>query len=61
MYTAIGTHLDIMYTMNKLCSFNSNPDMAHWNATKRVLRYLILGLPDYTGARRVMISVGDTH
>jgi len=23
--------------------------------------YNLLGLPDYAGARRVMISVGDTH
>ena len=40
MYAAIGMRPDIAYTMNKLCSFNNNPDLAHWTAAKRVLRYL---------------------
>ena len=40
MYAAIGTRPDIAYAVNKLCSFNSNPDLVHWTAAKRVLRYL---------------------
>ena len=40
MYTTIGTWPDIAYAMNKLCSFNVNPDLVHWGATKRVLKYL---------------------
>ena len=28
---------------------------------KRTWEQDVLGLPDYAGARRVMISVGDTH
>ena len=40
MYATIGTRPDIAYAVNKLCSFNSNPDLAHWAAAKRVLRYL---------------------
>jgi hypothetical protein len=40
MYAAIGTRPDIAYVVNKLCSFNNNPGMAHWSAAKRVLRYL---------------------
>ena len=40
MYAAIGTRPDIAYAVNKLCSFNNNPDLAHWTAAKRVLRYL---------------------
>ena len=40
MYAAIGTRPDIAYAVNKLCSFNNNPGMAHWSAAKRVLRYL---------------------
>jgi hypothetical protein len=38
MYATIGTCPDIAYATNKLCSFNNNPDMAHWAAAKRVLR-----------------------
>ena len=26
--------------VNKLCSFTSNPDLEHWTAVKRILRYL---------------------
>ena len=40
MYAAIGTRPDIAYAVNKLCSFNSNLDLVHWTAAKRVLRYL---------------------
>jgi hypothetical protein len=40
MYATIGTCPDIAYATNKLCSFNNNPDMAHWAAAKRVLQYL---------------------
>ena len=40
MYATIGTHPDIAYTVNKLCSFNNNPDLAHWTAAKCVLCYL---------------------
>ena len=40
MYTAIGTRPNIAYVVNKLCSFNNNPDMIHWTAAKRILRYL---------------------
>ena len=40
MYAAIGTCPDIVYAVNKLCSFNNNPDLAHWTAAKRILRYI---------------------
>ena len=40
MYAAIGTRPNIVYAMNKLCSFNNNPDLAHWTTAKCVLRYL---------------------
>ena len=40
MYAAIGTHPNITYAVNKLCSFTSNPDPEHWTAAKRILRYL---------------------
>ena len=40
MYAVIGTRPDITYAVNKLCSFTSNPDLEHWTAAKRILRYL---------------------
>ena len=40
MYTTIGTHPDIIYAVNKLCSFNQNPDLVHWITAKHVLCYL---------------------
>ena len=40
MYATIRTRPKIAYTVNKLCSFNSNPDLVHWTAAKRVLCYL---------------------
>jgi hypothetical protein len=40
MYAAIGTRPDIAYAVNKLCSFNHDPDLVHWTAAKRILRYL---------------------
>jgi hypothetical protein len=47
MYAVIGTRPDIAYAVNKLCSFNNNPGMAHWSAAKRVLQYL-KGTKDYS-------------
>ena len=40
MYATIGTCPDIIYAVNKLCSFNQNPDLVHWTAAKRILHYL---------------------
>jgi hypothetical protein len=40
IYAVIGTRPDIAYAVNKLCSLNNNPGMAHWSAAKRVLWYL---------------------
>lgn len=40
LYAAQVTRPDICYAVNKLSQFNQNPGMAHWNAAKRVLRYL---------------------
>ena len=40
MYAAIGTHPDITYAVNKLCSFNQNPDLVHWTTAKCILCYL---------------------
>lgn len=40
MYLAIGTRPDIAYAVGKLAQFNSNPGPIHWEAVKRVFRYL---------------------
>lgn len=40
MYASIATRPDITYAVNRLASFTSNPQLEHWTAAKRVLRYL---------------------
>jgi len=40
LYLAIATRPDIAYIIGVLCRFVENPGMAHWDAAKRVLRYL---------------------
>lgn len=40
MYAAQLTRPDIAHAVGVLSSFNSNPGQQHWNAAKRVLRYL---------------------
>lgn len=40
MYAAQLTRPDICFAVSMLSRFNHNPSMAHWNAVKRVLRYM---------------------
>jgi len=40
MYAAIATRPDIAYAVNRLASYTANPEMSHWTAAKRILRYL---------------------
>ena len=40
LYLAIATRPDISYAIGVLCRFVENPGRPHWDATKRVLRYL---------------------
>ena len=40
MYAAIATRPDIAYMVSQLASFTANPNLGHWTAAKRVLRYL---------------------
>ena len=40
MYAVIGTRLDIAYTVSYLARFMANPGHAHWEAVKRVIKYL---------------------
>lgn len=40
MYTAIRSRADIAYTISFLAHFMQNPRNVHWEAVKRVIRYL---------------------
>ena len=40
MYVVIATRPDIAYAVSYLARFMSNPGCAHWEAVKRVIRYL---------------------
>ena len=40
MYAVIATQLDIAYAVSYLERFMLNPGCAHWEAVKRVVRYL---------------------
>ena len=40
MYLAIGTRPDIVFTVNQLCRFLDCYGKVHWEAAKRVVRYL---------------------
>jgi len=39
-WLALGTHPDIAFTTSSLACFGHNPGHVHWEAVKRVLRYL---------------------
>ena len=40
LFAAQITRPDICFAVNMLSGFSQNPDKAHWNAVKRVMRYL---------------------
>ncbi|TFY52170.1 hypothetical protein EVJ58_g10162 [Rhodofomes roseus] len=40
MYASLGTRPDITYAVSVLARFSQNPGRAHWEAVKRVFRYL---------------------
>ena len=37
---ANGTRPDVAYAVSQVAKYMSNPGMEHWNAVKRILRYL---------------------
>ena len=41
MYASLGTRPDITYAVSALSRFSENPGRAHWEACKRVFRYLM--------------------
>ena len=40
-YCAISTRPDISYATNKCAQFTSNPTITHWEAARRIVRYLL--------------------
>jgi hypothetical protein len=62
MYAALATRPDISFAVSLLSRFSSNPGRAHWEAVKRVYRYLI-GSRDlwltYGGEPRSLVGFGD--
>nr|GAT59056.1 predicted protein [Mycena chlorophos] len=53
MYASLGTRPDITFAVTKLSKFSSNPGPAHWEAAKRVIRYL-------HGTSRWELTYGET-
>ena len=40
MYAAMGTQPDIAFAMSTVAHFSDNPGWPHWEAVKRIFRYL---------------------
>jgi hypothetical protein len=53
MYAAVATRPDIAYAVSTLARFMSNPAVVHWEAAKRVLRYMI-------GTKHYALTLGLT-
>jgi hypothetical protein len=54
MYVAIGTRPDIAYAVQQLCKFLDCYGPAHWEAAKRVVRYL-------KGTRDIALTLGGDY
>jgi len=52
MYASLGTRPDISLAVQTLSHFTANPGIAHWEAVKRVFRYL-------KGTRELWLSYGQ--
>jgi hypothetical protein len=51
MYASLGTRPDITFAVQTVSRFTANPGMAHWEAVKRIFRYL-------KGSRELWLSYG---
>ena len=51
MHLAVGTRPDIAFTVSTLAQFSSEPGPAHWEAVKRVFRYLL-------GTKKLALTFG---
>ena len=52
MYTTLGTHPDICYSVQTVSKFNNKPGLVHWEAIKQIFRYLI-------GTKNIWLSYGS--
>ena len=52
MYATLGTRPDICYAVQTISKFNTKPGLAHWEAVKRIFRYLI-------GTKDLWLSYGS--
>ena len=61
-WVALATRPDIAFAVSTVARFSVNPSMAHWNAVKRVFRYLA-GTCDlwltYGEAQQVLVGYAD--
>ena len=62
MYAMLGTRPDICFAVQTVSHFNSKPELPHWEAIKRIFRYLI-GMKDlwlgYGGQDMELVGYGD--
>jgi hypothetical protein len=62
MYATLGTRPDICFAVQTVSRFNVKPGLAHWEAVKRIFRYL-KGTKDlwlgYGGAARDLVGYAD--
>jgi hypothetical protein len=40
MYASLGTRVDVAFALSQVSRFSANPGATHWEAVKRVIRYL---------------------
>src|SRR5258708_22977530 len=53
-WAALATHPDISFAVTTVAHFTANADPAHWDAIKRIYRYL-------AGTRDLWLSYGETR
>ena len=62
MYAAMGTRPDIAFTTSTVAQFSENPGWVHWEAIKRIYKYL-LGMKKleltYGGDKRGLVGYVD--
>ena len=63
MYASLSTHPNIMYTVQTVSHFSTNPRIEYWEAVKRIFYYL-KGTKDlwlsYRGQQRELLGYADT-
>lgn len=52
MHLAVGTRPDIAFAVSTVAQFGANPGMAHWDAVKRIYRYLV-------GTKKLALTFGS--